>query len=507
MSFSLKEQICKKFVLFENLIVFTIQSKNPDFLMFLLLAVIYGITRLPAIFLYPLVRDEAIYSIVITEQILNPTLIPTFLSYSIGWKPQLFYWIYSMFAQLPLPLEIAYRFPSFLFGFATLIPLYYLLRNIGASRNVSFFTLIVFLFSFITVYPHTTVLADSLMFFFMMCGLYFYTDKNPSGWKFTAASFFSFAAFFVKPVIPIMVPLLAIAYYYYGDKKIFKNQIFLLSLLAIPLAFALHYLMLDAVGLAEENYILDISKRLAIADDIGNSIWIALGSFNMLIMSFGIWFALSLFGLWKHWKSNRFMTVWYAMIIFPILTGFYMPWYYLPVMPAISYFAVILLLKWDGKEKMDALFTAFISMAIIATIVLSSFVYFGLYYSYNPEKEAGNFLSGKENVLIIGEYASSVVAYKILGEYRTDGKWKDFGWILILNHDSAAIPDFIEDYHTDKYETKNGSFSSIFTNKTIFRKDTDITKFDYIVIVSEETNNTYGSIVFNQSNIIIYDIE
>ena len=121
------------------------------------------------------------------------------------------------------------------------------------------------------------------------------------------------------------------------------------------------------------------------------------------------------------------------------------------------------------------------------------------------EKEAGLILSGKDKVLILGDYAPGIIAYKTLDEKRS-GNVKDVGWIMgiPLVFNSTQANEFFYDYHLDKYNVTNGSFSSIFTSKTIFRKDCNITNFDYVVIVGHDDINITGEIIYSSPTISLY---
>lgn len=486
--------------------VFSIKLPQRECLIFLILAAIYTITRLPLLFFLPLIRDEALYSIMVEEQVRSPTLIPTLFGYPVSWKPPLFFWVYSLFSQFPLPLEAVYRFPSFLFGLATLVPLYLILRNVGASRNVAFFSLVVFLFSFVSLYSNGALLTDTLLFFLISCSLYLYTEKKLGDWRFLAAGTFAFAAFFVKLVIVFMVPLLAVVYLYTRQRKMLRNPLFIVSLLAVPAAFVLHLMLLKSVGLAEELYLSDIGGHLLTGEGFLSQAKLAWGSMHMLITGAGIWFVLSLLGLWKHWRKNLFMTTWYVMILFPLVAGFFMPWYYLPVFPAVSYFAVMALLRWEDKENADALFGAFITLAIIGTVIMCVLMYSTLYLDVLPEKEAGLLLSGKENVMVVGGYAPGIIAYKMTTEYHS-GEVLDVGWVVVTSNSTGeSVAEFVQDYHTDKYPVVDGSFTSFFTNSEIFRKDTNIVDFDYVVLVRRNDVAVDGDSIYDKDGITIYKV-
>jgi hypothetical protein len=467
----------------------------------LVLAAVYFITRLPLLNYLPLVKDEAIYAMMIREQAAHPTIIPTFLGYAVSWKPAPFFWVYSAFSGLPLPFELLFRLPSFIFGLLTIPILYRLLSNCGASRNIAFFSTLIFLLSMASIYPDAALLTDSLNFLLVSGSLLLYTEKKLGRKRFVAAAALAFAAFFAKLVIALMIPVLAVAYFLFNERKTLMDPVFLLSLLAVPAAFLVHYSILDSAGLARELFLSDIGGHIFNPEGFQEQVNAFAGSVGMFILGSGLWFALSLFGLRDHWKSNPFMSFWYLLTVFPLLSGNFMIWYYLPVMPAIAYFASMILIKWDGKDKLDAFFAFFFCSAAIISLGLVALVYVTLYDTYAPEREAGLFLAGKADAAIIGMYSPGIIAYKTLSEDR-NGSVLDVGWVTGSREISGEeIGEYISDYHSDRYPVTDGSFSAFFTVKRNYRKDTNITSFRYIAISGlYDGTAPGGTLVYNHTN-------
>jgi 4-amino-4-deoxy-L-arabinose transferase-like glycosyltransferase len=474
----------------------------------LILCVLYLLIHIPLLFYLPFVKDEAIYAIMIKEQLKAPTILPTFLGYPTSWKPPIFFWVYAPFQYLPLQLEASFRFPSLLFGLLTIPILYRLMINLGASKLVSFFTNLIIVISFLGTYPQVGLLQDSLLFLLICSALYLYTNKGLPNWKFLAAGVVVFIAFATKLVIAALIPVLAIVYYILKekDRKILLNPFFLVSLLAVPIGLVLHLSLLNRPELVNEIYVSTILDKV-IGGGLEGGFSKLIGSVLTLFMSGAIiWILLSFSGLVKFWKKEKFMVFWFIFALIPIYAATFMPWYYLPVMPTIAYFASLVLLESDGKQKTDLFFWIFFAMICISNFVLMGQFYKELYNSYSPEKEAGLFLSSKENVLIIGTYRPGVPSYTILGEnnsYTT----KDFGWILVPEHlTKERIESLITNYHQEYPGMYEGSFNFMFTlDNASFRKNCNITKFDYVALI--EMNKTLaGKLVFNKSDIQIYDI-
>jgi 4-amino-4-deoxy-L-arabinose transferase-like glycosyltransferase len=479
-----------------------------DGILIAILSFVFLAIRLPLSLILPLIRDEALYAVMIEEQKSAITLVPTFLGHFVSWKPPLFFWIYLPFSYLPLPLELSYRLPSMILGLLSLFIVFRLMKNLGISSRLSFFSILFSLFSVHTIYPHATLLTDSLAFFFISLSLYLYTEKKLPEQRFLAAGLFAFSAFFVKLVIAFMIPVLAVVYFLINDRKTATRPIFLLSLLAVPLAFAAHYALLESYNLAEELYHSDVGGHLISSTG-------ALGQFELLqttvwalLVTGGmIWLALALFGFKSYWKENPFMSAWFCFSAIPLISSAFLLWYYLPVMPAISYFAVKCLAVWKGREKYDAIFHVVFSFLSLALLAFAGLVFFILYDSFYMEREAGLLLSGKENVLVAGQYTPSVISYKVLPEMR-GGKHIDFGWIVLPeNTSSDVLMEFINNYRAPRPNVTDGSFSSFFTSNNIFRKDTGISEFDYIV-VSKYNDTLPGGhdLIYNRSSVLIYKV-
>jgi 4-amino-4-deoxy-L-arabinose transferase-like glycosyltransferase len=475
-----------------------------DSVLLLALSAVYLVTRLPFMVLMPFIQDEALYAIMIEEQASSPTLIPTFLGFPVSWKPVLFFWLHVLPSRLDLPLEITYRLPSLLLGLASIPLLYHLLRNSGASRTIAFCSILIFSFSMFTIYPQTTLLLDSMAFFLICGSLYIYSENRFGRHRFLAAAAVAAAAFFIKLVIAFMIPILAAAYFLKSDRRVLKDPYFLLSLLAVPLSFVAYALLLDQAGLAQQSA-SEVGNQILSPQGLDGQIGMLVTSFFMLTMSGNIlWFSLSLLGFANHWKENFFLSTWYLFTIFPFLGAAMIPWYYLPVMPAIGYFACMHLLVWKGKEKPDGAFKAFLAFLIVLVSVATLFSY-SLLEDFNDFRDAGRYLSGKENVLIVGQYIPSVVAYKILPEIRA-GDHIDFGWIAMpINMSADYSSEYASDYHSDRFPAVDGSFGSMFVEKSVFRKQTNLTEFDYVAVVGSENLTLPGrDIVFNRSVVIIY---
>ena len=453
-------------------------------LLMLILAALYLLTRLPLLGYLPFIQDEAIYTVMIGEQQDGLTPIPTLFGYPISWKMAPFFWLYSALAPLSsgFGLEAGFRFPSAVFGFLCIIPLFLILKHFS-DEKIAFLSSVFYLVSFVSVYPNTSLLIDSPAFLFILISLYFYVVKgNPLAGGAVAAAAFTF-----KLVTAFISPLLALGYFVLaGKREALTNRMFIASL-ALPLLAALaNYALLSPFGGGDQVYFEELLPRLLTSGaqvDFATRISMSL---NTLAYSMGPVFLVSLFGFAKNWRDHRFMSFWYALTIIPFLAATQYPWYYLPVLPAVSFFAALAVYNTRKalKENLPGLLAAAAICAISLMLVWGA--YLALYNLHYPEKIAGTAIAGKENVLIIGHFKPGIIAYKELIERQTLGRPLDFGFILgppAFGADDAAA--FVRDYGTGAVPAINGSFSGMYTSPSVFRKDTNITDFDYLVLAGD----------------------
>ena len=453
-------------------------------LLLLVLTIFYLLTRLPFLSYLPFVQDEAIYTVMIGEQQDGLTLVPTLFGYPISWKMAPFFWLYSALAPLSsgFGLEAGFRLPSVVFGFLCIIPLFLILKHFS-DEKIAFLSSVFYLVSFVSVYPNTSLLIDSPAFLLILLSLYCYVVKgNP-----IAGGAFAAIAFTFKLVTAFISPLLAVGFFVLtGKKDAVSDKLFLASL-AFPVIAALaNYALLSPFGGGNQVYFEELLPRLLSSGVQIDALTRISLSLNTLAYAMGPVFLLSLFGFAKSWRSHKFMSFWYALTILPLLAATQYPWYYLPVLPAISFFAALAV--YDAKKPWKGNLSGLIIMAAACAISLMLIwgAYHALYNLHYPEKIAGIAIAGKENVLIIGHFKPGIIAYKELAERRSLGRPLDYGFILgppSFGGEGAAA--FIRDYMTDAPPAVNGSFSGMYTSMSVFRKDTGITSFDYLVLVGD----------------------
>ncbi len=472
-----------------------------------LLLALYVLTTLPSLIILPLIKDEAVYSIMMEEQAHSPTLVPTFLGYPVSWKPILFFWVGALFSKLPLPLEVAYRLPSFLCGLLSVPLIYLILKRIGGSANLAFVATLISLVSYVSIYTNAKALTDAPVFLAICLAFYLYLRTEWGSRRYLPASGLIFIAFFLKFVMAALIPLLAVSYFFFHGRKTLWEPLFWCSFLAFPAAFLLNLHLLNAAGLGAQVGLSLASNALA-SNGLSGQIGKATVAITTLFLGGAIWFSLALLGFVREWRNSPFMAFWFSLIVFPMVSATYLMWYFLPVMPAVGYFAASLLLRWEGRERPDRLFMAVFCLLLVASLAIAAYLETAYYDFYNPEREAGLLLAGKENVAVIGSYSPTLISSKMTSEWHSMGAPLDMGWITsggLMNR--SQIEEYVADYHSSRFPVVDGTFDEFFTTNQTFRKDTDIADFDYMVVLGGLGIRPPSSeIAANCSGIIVYKI-
>ncbi|MFH0884352.1 MAG: glycosyltransferase family 39 protein [Candidatus Micrarchaeota archaeon] len=444
----------------------------------LTIAVFFLLTRVPFLSYLPFVQDEALYAIMTVEQQDNPTPVPTFLGYPVSWKMAPFFWANSFLSGLVpfIGLEARYRLLSFLCGFVVPLLLYLAIRRLS-SGNAALLSCLLYLSTFISIYPDDAILFDTPGMLFVVASIFFYASDSLGSRRFILAGLCASLAFLFKLVVAFLPGLLFLLFFLLTRRNQLSDPIFILSLL-MPLAPAvINYSLLSPFGGGEELYLSDIPSHI-----FGK--WVSgterfLSSANTLLYSAAPVFLASLYGLLRRHKDHPFMALWYAFIIFPLLSATDIPWHYLPALPAVSFFAVAGLSdrQWNVSRTGIVVIIAIIAVSLL----MSSNIYKAYSAAFLPQRDAGLYLAGKENVLIIGEYRMGTVAYKILAEKET-GRIYDFGLIIGPPGFGPAAAKLVRDYRTDEVTVVDGSFSRMFTSSGIFRKNTSLESFRYVAV-------------------------
>lgn len=469
----------------------------------LALVVIVGLLiRIALLHVHPFYLDECLYVEMMEEQIQKPSLVSTFLGYPTTWKPPLFFLLYSIpvaaLKMLTTDIELAYRLPNILLGSIVNTALVFLILRRMDEERTAFYAAAFYVLCPLTVYTDLRVLIDPLNTAFILSSIYFYLDGQKKGSTLLMA-IFAFLASFTKSLVAFIIPLVIVCDII--AKKGGYNRA-LISVLAVALGMALHYAILFhfVPELAVEELKFDFLGRFGEGNGIlpyaGNGLGSALVFLHMLLV-------FSALGFLIFWNKNGAASGWFLGLVFPIFASQGMVWYFYPLVPILAYFAVKAL-SYDyatKKERYDALFKI-----AVAILIALNFAIVGLWYGYwykgflMDEREIGNSLVGKDDVMFIGDYQPTLTSltYKILGERVKEGKYRDFGWIILTRNDSlqkqiAQVSEFAKTYGTDRYPAEEGGFSTLFWAIGIFRKPTNISVFDYIAVSLVGINSTNQS--------------
>jgi len=438
----------------------------------------------------PFSYDETLYAEMVSEELEHPSFLPTYLGYPAPWKPGLSFFAYSLFLPISSAifdsLEYIYRFPVLVFGLINAY-LFYLLAKRFYGEDAALLSSLLFYASLSDFYIESRLLMEPFMLTTILISLIFYTNnKMPDSRRFALGALFAILSAFTKSVIALVIPAFAILYIFQFERKKLSSPAFLLSLLAVPLGLLIFWLSLSPLGLAEKIFFGDTGKMFVydysshMADNI--SVGVILVALFMLPV-----IAAAAFSFASRWKGNYMFAAWFLLLFAMLLFG-QRQWYYYYVTPPVCLFAALLMLKKDGR--MDGFAIMLVAMLVAISVSIAVFT------PWNPNeeeyfyeaKEIGLSLSGKDNVLFLGQYTSNSasIAYKILDERHREGRYRDFGYILFdgirNNITASSARDFVENYWRDDYDMEERNFAAIFWHDKIFRKNTGISEFDYVVV-------------------------
>ena len=474
--------------------------------LFLILAVAYLAIRLTLISYVPFMQDEGLYAVMIEEQIAHPTLVTTYLGYEVGWKPPLFFWISGFFVQflrdLPIPIEAVYRLPTILFGLINVFLVFFIFEKTTKRKDLAFLIALAYVTVGVCIHTELRVLTDTICGTFIYAGILAYLNISKGNHWLLLGAIFTFLAYFTKQYTAAIVPFFAVAYVFQNDRKKLFAPLFVISLLAFPLA-ALAEDATRGWGLGNTTAIVTNNTL------IKNLNWAHIGGSLIAIFAYtAAFFIFSLFGFWKNWKEDYAMSVWYLLMVFPFIAGALMTFYFYPVIPVMVYFTITVLSRDGKKIKLDKFFYLVYFMVLILGLCLSIATHISYRELLLLQKDVGDFLAGKENVMIIGAYGPGIQSYKVLDEIRTNGSALDYGLIISDNNETTeSYQRFVDNYMVERDDVIDGNFKWAFmiTDK-IYRKSTNVTDFDYICLVGNVSQNVTvdGELVLENQYISVY---
>jgi 4-amino-4-deoxy-L-arabinose transferase-like glycosyltransferase len=191
----------------------------------------------------PFIYDEGVYVLMTAEFSDNPLMvIPSATGEHPEWKPPLFSWIYSVFyfflKWLPIPVEMAMRAPSAIFGAAS-VCLTFLVGEKLYNRRAGIFAAAILACTPLMVFCSVIAMMEALSIFLSLAAIYSYLEgKIKSGTLLLGLLVLTKGLYVIVPV-PFLVA-------YFWRKKEFRSV--MLSFLAIPAAFGIYFLLAVLFG-------------------------------------------------------------------------------------------------------------------------------------------------------------------------------------------------------------------------------------------------------------------
>ena len=201
------------------------------------------------------------------------------------------------------------------------------------------------------------------------------------------------------------------------------------------------------------------------------------------------------------------MAFWFILILIPLLSAPFLPWYFLTVIPPVCYFAALFLVYDENKKvRLDTFFKTILFIFIVASFLLGFWWYSTLKEDFEFGRMIGTSLAGIDNVAFIGTFAPEMIAYKVLEEQR-HGMKIDYGWILIENITKDSPVPFVENYwHEDENVAEDSFFRMMWDKNKVFRKSAKTYNFDYIVLIGLQNTSIQGEVLYNSTKTLVVKI-
>jgi 4-amino-4-deoxy-L-arabinose transferase-like glycosyltransferase len=374
---------------------------------------------------FPFIGDEGLYAQEIDEMIRTGSLSTTYMGEYVPWKPPLTFYVHASFAKLVeplnLPIEVAYRLPSYLFSILAVVAFYFLTRNFTENDDIAFVAALIF-----TTIPHLLVLnvllmTDTLLICLLMVSLYFYTapDSKQKPCNFLAGGLFAGLAFLTKTVAAFIVIPLAVGYYYLKDKAVLKQKIFLTSFLFIPLAMLLLATVFGQTWTTQ--HVIDIARASLGVGDLPYFLFVVSSNMAVFFAMLLPWLPFGLHILIDRRKRGfvknntlLFLLFWLLFFILPALVPGVLFWYFLPVIPAF----IILVSYSLVEDRFDNASKVMLAALLLTSVMFSYLIAanFGNDPARETQRDAGMFLADKKGVAVVTYYSSGLLYYKFHNE-------------------------------------------------------------------------------------------
>jgi 4-amino-4-deoxy-L-arabinose transferase-like glycosyltransferase len=472
----------------------------------------------------PFQFDETMYAEMISEESENITFLPTYLGMWAPWKPGLYFIVYSLFlpvtSHLFNSLEWIYRFPNLIFGALNAF-LFFLIAKRFLKEETAMAAALLFYSSWAAIYVEARLLMEVFMLTTILLSLLFYTDKKmPTLQRFAGAALFAFAAALTKSVIALMIIPLAIAFMFQNDHKNLFNPIFLLSFLAPIAGILLFAFSLSQIGMMEGVLFKDTGKFF-VYEYGAKTLESLLLSLGLIVVFSAPYIVMAWRKMWSSWKNGLFFSSWFLLFLVLSFSGQPHPWYFIYIIPPLCFFTAS---SMEEKGKFDN-FSKFLLTVIVLftfTMVIVAGPVPDITKEIYESREIGLSLSGKENVLFVGQYypLATAVSYKTLSERNSEGRFLDFGYVLYQGNSEWEVGDengpsaqevvnaVVSDYNSSIYPFHR-EFAPIFWTYGAFRKQTQVEEFDYLVVSPSNITieSKEYSLLFNGTKTAVYKRE
>jgi len=399
------------------------------------LVVVALLFRYPFIFGHPLQLDETLYAEIIDEFTKKPGPVPVFYGMPVTWKPILAFAAYSplvvFFRGLGVNNEELYRLPPVVFGVLNTLVVYFLLNRMDfeekPKKEIAFVGALAYAAMPLAAETETMLLTDSFFVFLINLALLCYTNAKKPEWL-AAATVLSFLAAWTKTFAALIIPLLALAYWFWRERGFAKNPFFIASLAGVPAGLASYAALVWGIPGVQDEFIFDVTGRFFLYG-IAKTTLMGASHFVSLTLPWNVFAAL---GVWKFWRKNIFCAFWLALSAPITLAAYTLFWYFLPIAPAIAWFSA----RYLVHPRIDLL--TVLTAALLAGAAFAGMYAQQLFYDKNFEeqKEIGLYLRDKDNVLYFGPQASTLVYYFLSGN-ESKHYTVVYTWSWLLNDEMA----------------------------------------------------------------------
>ncbi|MDD5317578.1 MAG: glycosyltransferase family 39 protein [Candidatus ainarchaeum sp.] len=397
----------------------------------------------------PLFKDEALYAQTISELLQQPEILPAFNGETFTWKPMLFFYYCSPVVLaardvLPVGIENQYRAAPAIAGFAATLALFFLLKRLTGNADLSILAAAAYAASNVTALADTALLTDSTLMLLTLSGLYFYVrageahssrDSGRMRLFLAAASAASFLAFLTKTYAALLLPALAVAHFFFSDRKFLARPAFIATFAAPALAAALHAALFASQGLLAPllvEYFFNAQRAQPFTYKLGGDILVSL----VLLAFYAFpWFVFAGKGIMgaRPLKGPDVLMAFWLLFALPGLVGTTMYWYFLPLIPPTAYFAAKGILEGG---KLDKLTAAFFVLLLAFSIILGPY---SRPFAETDARELGYMLSGKQDVLVIANWSPTILFYKAHDE--SPGERAATKWVFATDSAKLGEPD------------------------------------------------------------------